>query len=150
MNWQTEEESSDLSIGELSREVGLSPRTIRYYEEVGLLPGIRRRRGGRRVYGADQIQRLRFIQRLKTLGLALSEIKELNAVYAIHGSTESMLKYLAGLLHERLNELDQRISELIGLRDEMQQYTDHVGKRIQSLGLNSEIAGEDSREGAAG
>ncbi|NQZ98932.1 MAG: MerR family transcriptional regulator, partial [Myxococcales bacterium] len=75
------------SIAEVRAETGVSARTLRYYEELGLLPGIRRRASGRRVYGPDEIERLRFIQRLKRLGLSLAEVKELNAVYAIGGST---------------------------------------------------------------
>ncbi len=122
-----------LSIGEVCEETGLSARTIRYYEEVGLLPGIRRRNGGRRVYGADELERVRFIQRLKTLGLSLAEIKELNAVYAIGGSTGAMLARLNDLLVAHLVDLDERIGELTGLREEMSRYREHVDGRIESL-----------------
>ena len=66
-----------LGIREVCDQTGLSARTVRYYEELGLLPGVRRRNGGRRVYAADELERLRFIQRLKTLGLSLAEIREL-------------------------------------------------------------------------
>ena len=110
---------------------GLSARTLRYYEEMGLLPGVRRRAGGRRVYATDEVERLRFIQRLKALGLSLGEIKELNAVYAIEGSTQAMLVRLASLLEAHLAELDSRILELQGLRAEMSSYSEHVGRRGQ-------------------
>ena len=91
MNWQSPESSvepdletaPEWSIGEVCEQTGLSARTVRYYEELGLLPGVRRRQGGRRVYGADECERLRFIQRLKALGLSLQEIKELNELYAL-------------------------------------------------------------------
>ena len=82
------------AIAEVCERTGLSPRTVRYYEEIGLLPGVRRSDGGRRVYDADELERLRFIARLKTLGLSLKEIAELNVVYAIGGSTEAMLARL--------------------------------------------------------
>jgi DNA-binding transcriptional MerR regulator len=108
---------------------GLSPRTLRYYEELGLLPGVRRRAGGRRVYGPDELERLRFIQRLKALGLSLAEIKELNAVYAIGGSTGAMLGHLEGLLERRLADLDARIDELRTLREEIEKYREHVASR---------------------
>ena len=114
-------------------ETGLSARTVRYYEELGLLPGVRRRAGGRRVYGADELERLRFVQRLKALGLSLAEIKALNSVYALAGSTRSMLERLDGLLGRRLDELDNRIEELSALRDEMSKYRDHVASRIEAL-----------------
>ena len=91
MNWQRPAVEPLRAIGEVCEITGLSARTVRYYEELELLPGVRRRAGGRRVYGADEIERLRFIQRLKALGLALTEIKELNAVYAIGGSTRALL-----------------------------------------------------------
>lgn len=118
-----------LGIREVCDKLGLSPRTLRYYEELGLLPGVRRRAGGRRVYGEDEFERLRFIQRLKALGLTLAEIGELNAVYAIGGSTGAMLARLDGVLVRRLRELDERIGELQSLRDEIGNYRDHVQNR---------------------
>ncbi len=121
------------SIGEVCRATGLSPRTVRYWEELGLLPGVRRRAGARRVYGDDELQRLRFIQRLKALGLSLAEIGELNAVYAIEGSTAAMLQHLGELLGRHLGELDERIRELGALRDDIQKYRDHVGARALAL-----------------
>jgi DNA-binding transcriptional MerR regulator len=97
--------SSDLrdlvDIGEACRLTGLSARTVRYYEELGLLPGVRRRASGRRVYGSDELERLSFIGRLKKLGLTLAEIKELNSVYSIGGSTHDMLQLLDGHLGRR-------------------------------------------------
>jgi len=145
VNWQTTEIKEDLAIGEIGERVGLSTRTIRYYEELGLLPGVRRRAGGRRVYGADDLERLHFIERLKKLGLSLGEIKELNALYAIKGSTAAMLGHLAELLDAHLTRLDGRISELMGLRDEMGRYREHVGSRIGLL----ENAADPDRRGAA-
>jgi len=122
-----------LSIGELCTRAGLSPRTVRYYEELGLLPNVRRRAGGRRVYGGDELERLRFIRRLKALGLSLAEIRELNAVHAIAGSTEALLERLGGLLGRRQAELEARIGELVGLRDEISRYRAHVAGRIDRL-----------------
>jgi len=120
-----------LTISEVREATGLSARTLRYYEEVGLLPGVRRRAGGRRVYDADELERLRFIQRLKALGLSLAEVKELNAVYAIAGSTQAMLERLDALLGRHLVELDARIAELLGLRDEIGTYRERVRKRTR-------------------
>jgi DNA-binding transcriptional MerR regulator len=124
-------EAAMLSIGELGAETGLSTRTIRYYEELGLLPGVRRRAGGRRVYGAAERERLRFIQRLKALGCSLAEIRELDAVHAIGGSTAAMLARLDELLARRLGELDARIAELAGLRAEIGRYRDRIAGRLE-------------------
>ena len=126
----TPDDGAQLSIRETCRDSGLSARTVRYYEELGLLPGVRRRSGGRRVYGRDEIERLRFIRRLKALGLSLAEIKQLNAVYAIGGSTRAMLERLDDLLGQHLAGLERRIAELTALHDEMSKYRDHVASRI--------------------
>ena len=107
---------------------------MRYYEELALLPGIRRRAGGRRVYGQDEIERLFFIQRLKAMGLSLAEVKELNAVYAIGGSTRAMLERLDELLGRHLDDVDARLGELMTLRDEIQKYRDHVASRTAGMG----------------
>jgi DNA-binding transcriptional MerR regulator len=129
VNWQTR----DYGISELCEATGLSPRTVRYYEELGLLPDVRRRAGGRRVYGEPELSRLRFIGRLKALGLSLAEIRDLNAVYAIGGSTRAMLERLDEVLAHRLGELDARIAELSGLRDEIGKYRDHIAARVDAL-----------------
>ena len=146
MSWQTETEAGepgepagrgarsgagrDLSIAEVRSHAGISARTLRYYEELGLLPGVRRRAGGRRVYGPDELERLRFISRLKALGLSLAEIKELNAVYGIAGSTRAMLARLDELLARHRAEVEARIAELMELRGEIDAYRDRVGHRI--------------------
>jgi DNA-binding transcriptional MerR regulator len=128
----------ELSIARVCEETGLSPRTVRYYEELGLLPDVRRRAGGRRIYGADDLERLRFIQRLQILGLPLAEIRELNQVHAIAGSTADMLERLDDLLGRRLGELDQRIGELTGLRDQIEKYRARAASRAGALRARKE------------
>lgn len=134
-----------LDIGQACRASGISPRTVRYYEELGLLPGVRRRASGRRVYGTDELERLAFIGRLKKLGLSLAEIKELNAVYRIGGSTRDMLQLLDGHLGRHLEQLDSRIDELVSLRNEMTRYRDHVGERVEGLADPSELTNQPER-----
>ena len=124
-------DARELTIGQVREVTGLSPRTVRYYEELGLLPGIRRRAGGRRVYNHDELQRLRFIQRLKALGLSLAEIGELNAVHSIAGSTGAMLARLDELLGQQLDDLDRRIAELASLREEIGKYRQRVASGIE-------------------
>jgi DNA-binding transcriptional MerR regulator len=131
VSWQAEPLQEFLTITQVREIVGVSARTLRYYEELELLPDVRRRAGGRRVYGSDEIERLRFIQRLKALGLSLAEIKQLNAVYQIEGSTHAMLSHLEKLLDDQLAVVDGRISELVALRDDIQKYGDHVVSRLR-------------------
>ncbi len=134
MSWQTPSAENLQAIGEVAEITGLSARTVRYYEELGLLPNVRRRAGGRRVYGADEIERLRFIQRLKALGLSLADVKELNLVYAIGGSTRAMLERLDAVLGRHVEEVGGRIAELTALRGEIQSYQEHVATRLNRLG----------------
>ena len=130
MSWQ-DERPGKLSISEVQRRTGLSARTLRYWEELGLLPGVRRREAGGRIYGDDELERLAFIQRLKSLGLSLQEIKELNAVYAIAGSTRDMLTRLDGLLERHEQEVAARLGELESLQSEIARYRQRVAQRIQ-------------------
>ncbi len=143
------------AIAEVCDRTGLSPRTIRYYEEIGLLPGVRRKASGRRVYGPVELERLGFINRLKALGLSLSEIGELNAVYAIGGSTSAMLARLGRLLTAHLEDVDRRIEALGALRHELARYGQHIEERIEQearAGAKSamtgsvELAGTERRE----
>ena len=138
MSWQTTtdgptDSGAEFSISEVCDRTRLSARTVRYYEELGLLPDVRRRAGARRVYGADEVERIRFIQRLKKLGLSLAEIRDLNDVHAIGGSTAAMLDRLEDVLAQRLSELDARIGELAGLRDQIEKYRARVASRAGAL-----------------
>jgi MerR family transcriptional regulator, repressor of the yfmOP operon len=121
------------SIAQVCQKIGVSPRTVRYYEELGLLPGVRRRNGGRRAYGPEEIERLRFIQRLKQMGLSLQEIGDLNAIYAIRGSTQAMLEKLRELLCQHLSDVGAKIEDLQALQSEMSSYLDRVDRRIKDL-----------------
>lgn len=70
--------SSDLhQIGEVAERVGLSLRTVRYYEEQGLLVPATRTDGGFRLYGDEQIERLALIKQMKPLGFRVQEMRQL-------------------------------------------------------------------------
>jgi MerR family transcriptional regulator, repressor of the yfmOP operon len=69
-----------MRIGALAREAGTTVRTVRYYEEIGLLPSDPREAGSHREYGEDDVERLRELLRLKSLlGLSLDELREVMA-----------------------------------------------------------------------
>ncbi|WP_026533159.1 MerR family transcriptional regulator [Arthrobacter sp. H41] len=69
-----------MHIGELAERTGLSLRTIRHYDEVGILPATARTEGGFRVYTEDDLERLMVIRRMKPLGFTLEEMTDLLAV----------------------------------------------------------------------
>src|SRR5919108_4414125 len=118
-------------IGELAAKVGLTGRTIRYYEERGLLESVKRLDGGQRVYTDDDVRRLKFIQKLKVLGLTLAEMQELETLYGRHRTNAKVLPRLVELLEAHLTTVSNRLSELTALRDEIRSYRSHVMKRIE-------------------
>jgi DNA-binding transcriptional MerR regulator len=124
-------------IGELASRLGLTERTIRYYEEVGLLESIRRVEGGRRVYTDDDARRLKFIQRLKMLGLSLQEMLELERLYRSRRSNRQVLPRLIELLDAHLGATEERIGTLGSLRDEIRSYREHVARRLLEEGDGS-------------
>jgi DNA-binding transcriptional MerR regulator len=120
-------------IGEIAAKVGLTERTIRYYEELGLLESVKRLDGGVRVYTDDDVRRLRYIGKLKMLGLTLQEMLELERMYRRHRSNRNVLPRLVELLDAHLATLDDRMNELRALRDEIRSYREHVTQRLLEI-----------------
>jgi DNA-binding transcriptional MerR regulator len=118
-------------IGELAAKVGVTERTIRYYEERGLLESVKRLDGGQRVYTDDDVRRLKFIQKLKVLGLSLAEMQELETLYGRHHTNAKVLPRLIELLDSHQATVTARLGELVALRDEIRSYRHHVTKRLQ-------------------
>ena len=116
------ERSSTYSIGELSRMVSLTQRTIRYYEEIGLLHSVRRIDNGKRVYTDDDVRRLKFINRLKMLGLTLAEMVELEKIYRQQRNNREIIPKLIVLLDQRAVQIDERINQLTTLKKDIREY----------------------------
>src|SRR5438034_5984228 len=126
--------SSAYRIGEVAAKIGLTERTIRYYEERGLLESVKRLDGGRRVYTDDDVRRLKFILKLKLLGLSLAEMQELETLYGRHRTNARVLPRLIELLDAHLTTTKGRIGELTALRDEILSYREHVAGRLAEEG----------------
>ena len=110
-----------MTIGELAAETRLNPKTIRYYEEVGLLPRPQRGESGYRLYSRYEIERLRLVKRAKLLGLSLAEIKGI-VEYAIDGHCRTLERQLLSLVDTKLTEIDERIGDLVAFRNNLRQY----------------------------
>lgn len=121
------------SIGELAKAAGLTPRTIRYYEERGLLDSVKRAGGGRRVYDDDDLRRLKFIKRLKLLGLTLAEMEELAEIYWIERTNKKVLPRLLELLDRHCEETQKRIETLTRLKDEIMGYRERIRQKLANL-----------------
>jgi MerR family transcriptional regulator, repressor of the yfmOP operon len=118
------------SIGQLAKNLEMSQRTIRYYEEIGLLNSIKRIEGGRRIYTDVDLRRLKLIKRLKIMGMTLSEMQELEAMWTYEKSNEKVLKRLLELLGNHLKRLDDRIADLDILRHEITEYQERIQAKI--------------------
>jgi MerR family transcriptional regulator, repressor of the yfmOP operon len=114
------------TIGTLCGIVNLSPRTIRYYEEIGLLHSVRRIENGKRVYTDADVRRLKFVKRLKVLGLSLAEMVALEKIYRIRRSNREILPKLIALLDERAAQIDDRIAQLSALKREIRDYQERL------------------------
>ena len=118
-------------IGELAVILELSPRTIRYYEEIGLLNSVKRVEGGKRIYTDRDFQRLKFITRLKHLGLTLSEMVELEDIYQIHRTNRKVLPRLLELLDTHAVKIDERINSLNKLKGDILNYQGKIRQKLK-------------------
>ncbi|MBE0607512.1 MAG: MerR family transcriptional regulator [Deltaproteobacteria bacterium] len=118
------------AIGEISRMVDLSQRTIRYYEEIGLLHSVRRIENGKRVYTDNDVRRLKFINRLKVLGLSLAEMVELEKIYRKQRNNREILPKLLQILDERALQIDDRVAQLVSLKKEIREYQQRLRNKV--------------------
>ena len=121
-----------VTIGELAKELHINPKTIRYYEEVGLLSKPRRSESGYRLYSEHEIERLRLVTRAKLLGLSLAEIKEL-VEYAVDGRCNALEQRLLSLVETKLGEIDQKMRDLATFREELMRYKLDLSNRLSSV-----------------
>jgi MerR family transcriptional regulator, repressor of the yfmOP operon len=130
-----------LRIGEIAERTGVTPRTIRYYEELGLLPRSEREQGKHRIYNEDDIARLKEVTRLRDLlGLSLDELRSMVVAEAVRadarrrfhesespqerrGALREALPHLEtqlALVRRRLGELRELESDLVERRKRVQ------------------------------
>jgi len=133
------------AIGEISRLVDLSQRTIRYYEEIGLLHSVRRIENGKRVYTDKDVRRLKFINRLKVLGLSLAEMVELEKIYRKQRNNREILPKLLDILEKRAAQIDERVAQLIALKKEIREYQQRLRNKVL-LGATHEEPGTTGKE----
>jgi len=105
-----------LHIGQVARESGLSPKTIRYYESVGLLAPAFRATNGYRLFDPAVLERLRFMRRAQTLGLALKDIR---SVLQIRDQGRAPCQHILGLIRDQIGAIDAQMGRLTELRSEL-------------------------------
>jgi len=109
--------SQQKQIGKVAHDLGINPKTIRYYEEIGLIPEAQRNQSGFRVYSHSEIDRLAFILRARALDFSLDDIGE---ILALREQGEAPCLYVTDLVQQRIAEIDAKISALNQLRHELE------------------------------
>jgi MerR family transcriptional regulator, repressor of the yfmOP operon len=147
-------DQDSLRIGDVARLVGTTPRTIRYYEELGLLPeAAGRPSGGHRLYTEAEVARLQEVMRLKELlGLTLEELKELLAVEEARAEVRAELRRenvaparrrellveAGGHIDRQLELVRHRAAELAKLQEELSETRKRVRRKIRELDAQRE------------
>ncbi len=98
-----------MKIGELSRRTGATTKTIRYYEEIRLLPSPPREANGYRSYDEEAVDRLLFIRDAQATGLTLAEVA---SILELRGQGESTCSHVIELIERHLHDLDEHIKSL--------------------------------------
>jgi DNA-binding transcriptional MerR regulator len=109
-----------MRISQLAGRAGVTAKTLRYYERIGILPPPSRSASGYRDYRPDVLERLGFIRAGQAVGLSLGEIRQ---VVALRDRGETPCDHVYRLLQRRTAELDERIHELQALRRDLQALT---------------------------
>lgn len=102
------------TIGDAAAKLGMPASTIRFYEKNGLIPNQQRASDGRRLFDEDDLEWMRFVERLKVSGMPIKEIREYIRLY-IEG--DSTIEERRHIVHERRAAIDAQIEELELARD---------------------------------
>jgi DNA-binding transcriptional MerR regulator len=115
-----------MKIGELAKLSDTSTKTIRFYEDSGLLPLPHRSASGYRDYGPESADRLRFVRRCQAAGLTLQKVRQ---ILAIHDRGEVPCEHVREVLNTRLDQVRAQIGELVALEGHLQTLLDHASHR---------------------
>jgi MerR family copper efflux transcriptional regulator len=110
-----------MRIGDLTERAGVTHRTVRYYESIGLIPPGEREGNGQHYYSEETVARLRKIDQLKKLGLSLEEIRDVIDLYFIDSIGVQPKQKVLAILRQHLAEADQKIDRLQQFRTDLQE-----------------------------
>jgi DNA-binding transcriptional MerR regulator len=117
---------TDMPIGEISRRSQVKVPTIRYYEQIGLLPAPPRSEGNRRLYGARDLRRLSFIRHARDLGF---EIDAIRTLLTLQDNPNQPCSEADGIARDKLAEVNARIESLMALKEELEAMVGGCGHR---------------------
>ncbi len=105
-----------MRVGEIAGHTGVPAKTIRFWEEQGMLPAPARTAAGYRDYGPEILERLAFIRHAQAAGLTLEQIRQ---VLGIRDGGQPPCEHVTGLIARRLGEVEARLAELARARDQL-------------------------------
>jgi MerR family transcriptional regulator, copper efflux regulator len=124
-----------MRIGQLSERSGVPVRTIRYYDEIGLLPAGGRTDSGYRIYGDEHLARLRFIRSARRLGFGLEQIRVI--LSAATGDSPPCNR-VRPILQDNIGRIDARIAELVALRNTLERRLNYTPEGAYSVARSEE------------
>lgn len=125
-----------MRISELAKLAGVTPRTIRYYESLGLLKANEREGTGFRYYTNDELARLQKINLLKTLGLTLDEISKVVPLLFEEPQKLAGKKMLLDILKDHLQKIDQQVDSLTQHRTELRERIELIQQWIDRQAID--------------
>jgi len=114
-------------IGKIAAEFGLNPKTIRYYEDISLLPPAQRSAAGYRLYTDSDRERLRFVAKAKAVGLTLEEIRE---ILLLKQDGVQPCAHVLSLLERKLAAVDKQLRALAEFRQELLAVRDEASETM--------------------
>lgn len=116
-----------LKIGEVERLAGVPAKTLRYYEEIGLISPATRTDSGYRLYGNRELEQIQFVRRAKLMGLSLEQIRSLVQTVE-EGLPGEVLRQLEDLLEKKLEETEREMADLRSFRESLLEYRERVSE----------------------
>jgi DNA-binding transcriptional MerR regulator len=113
-------------IGELANDLGVTTRTLRLYEQLGLIDPPQRTEGGIRFYDKEDIRRIKFVLKVKELGLSLKQMQELAEIYHQTKMPDKIMPRLIEILDGHTDAIHRKIRKLSSLDRDIQEYRKRI------------------------
>ncbi len=117
-----QEQNEIVPIGKLCNMINISTRTLRYWEEMKIIESIERQDRSNRGYTPYMVRRIKFIIKLKQLGLTIKEMQRLYQIYGDAKKTDDLIPELVKMLDQQIDRADDKIAEFTSLRKEVVEY----------------------------
>ena len=129
-----QEKEELISIGDLAKSLNLTTRTLRYWEEAEIIEAAPRSDGSNRFYSVDIVKRVRFIIKLKELGLTIQELQTLYTAYGEAKRTDMMIPALVQVLDKHINQVDDKMARMASLRKDIVEYRLRMSSKLDIIG----------------